>query len=151
MKNQRTKLGGGKPRIDIAEDVAWRTKQAARELRGRETPSEQLLWDALRNRRFDGLKFRRQQAIGPFVVDFYCAELRLVIEVDGSIHDAHEQRTNDASRQQAIESADIRFIRVRVDLLVNDLPAALASIRAAIHERNVDPSSPLPLRERGRG
>ena len=59
---------------------------AARDLRQRGTPAEELLWDALRNRRLDGLKFRRQHPVGPFVIDFCCPSRQLAIELDGEVH-----------------------------------------------------------------
>ena len=59
---------------------------AARDLRARETSVEDVLWDELRGRRLDGMKFRRQHPIGAFVVDFCCTERRLAIELDGGIH-----------------------------------------------------------------
>jgi very-short-patch-repair endonuclease len=59
------------------------------------TPAEQILWDRLRGRRFQGLKFRRQHPLGRFIVDFYCAEHRLVIELDGGIH-RHQQEYDQA-------------------------------------------------------
>jgi very-short-patch-repair endonuclease len=58
----------------------------ARQLRDALTPAERILWAQLRNRRLKGLKFRRQVPLGPFVADFYCADLRLVVEADGSQH-----------------------------------------------------------------
>ncbi len=61
-------------------------KQLARKLRIQQTDAEIKLWDALRNRQVSGLKFRRQHFIGPYILDFYCPERRLVIEVDGGQH-----------------------------------------------------------------
>ncbi len=59
-----------------------RILQAAREMRHDPTTAEKLLWEALRGRRLAGLKFHRQDVIGPFIADFYCASARLVVEVD---------------------------------------------------------------------
>jgi len=114
--------------------VAWRTKRAAIDLRRVETASERALLDALRDRRLRGRKFRRQQAVGPFVVDFYCAAERLVVEIDGSIHDDAAHIAADKSRQRAIESVDIRFVRVRSELVLNDLNAALKMIETAFQQ-----------------
>ncbi len=61
-------------------------KATARRLRKRQTKSEKLLWQALRNRQLSDLKFLRQHPIGHSIVDFYCHENRLVIEIDGGIH-----------------------------------------------------------------
>jgi adenine-specific DNA-methyltransferase len=112
-------------------------RDAARAQRKNPTPSESLLWEALRARRVDGRAFRRQQPIGPFIVDFYCPEERLVVEVDGPVHD--RQQREDAGRQEAIESLGLRFVRVTADQVTFDLTGAVASIRAAFAS-----SSPLP-------
>ena len=60
--------------------------ERARELRKQQTPAEDLLWELIRNRQLADLKFRRQHQIGDYVVDFYCYEARLVVEVDGDVH-----------------------------------------------------------------
>ncbi|HEY9766381.1 MAG TPA: DUF559 domain-containing protein, partial [Chroococcales cyanobacterium] len=67
-----------------------RMTERAREFRKEPTPSESLLWEALRKGRLDGRRFRQQQPIGHFIVDFYCPSEKLVVEVDGPIH---EQQT----------------------------------------------------------
>jgi very-short-patch-repair endonuclease len=121
--------------LPVADEVAWRTKRAAIDLRRAETASERALWDALRDRRLCGRKFRRQQAMGPFVVDFYCAAERLVVEIDGSIHDDAAQIVADKSRQQAIESVNIRFLRVSSELVLSDLAAALRLIETALQQK----------------
>lgn len=134
MKRTRTRMDKVRPRLSVADDVAWRTKQAVIDLRRAETPPERALWDALRDRRLGGRKFRRQQPIGPFVVDFYCAAERLVVEIDGSIHDDAGHIAADLSRQQAIETVGYRFVRIRSDLVLNDVQAALRMIEAALRE-----------------
>jgi len=63
------------------------TKRLAKSLRKETTPAEQILWQHLRNRNLFDLKFRRQHPIGPYVVDFFCHEYKLIIEVDGGIHE----------------------------------------------------------------
>jgi very-short-patch-repair endonuclease len=77
-------------------------QEQARQLRKEMTPAEQILWDRLRGRRFQGLKFRRQHPLGRFIVDFYCAEHRLVIELDGGIH--RHQQEYDQARTDALQS-----------------------------------------------
>ncbi len=64
---------------------AW-FKQRSRDLRHEATPAEGILWRKLRERRFSGLKFRRQHVIGSFIVDFYCAEVAMILEIDGETH-----------------------------------------------------------------
>ena len=132
MSQKRTKLDEARPRLPVPDDVAYRARRSAIDLRRGETESERVLWEALRDRRLRGRKFRRQHAIGPFVVDFYCATERLVIEIDGSVHDDPVHIVADTSRQQAVESADIRFVRIKSELVLTDLPAALRIIEAAL-------------------
>ena len=81
----------------------------ARQLRAEMTPAERILWRKLRNRRFANAKFRRQQPLDWYIADFFCAEARLVIELDGDSHMGKEER--DAFRQAYIESHDLRVIR----------------------------------------
>ncbi len=104
-------------------------RQAARDARKEPTKSEAILWQALRNRGLGGRKFRRQQPVGPFILDFYCHDESLAIEVDGGIHAG--QSTTDAQRQRALESVGVRFVRITADLVENDLPAALSKIEPA--------------------
>ena len=84
-----------------------------RTLRRRSTKAERKAWRVLRNRGLLGLKFRRQHPIGRYIVDFYCAELRLVVEVDGGYHDTPAQRDRDARRTAALEARPIHVIRLR--------------------------------------
>ena len=76
-------------------------RQVARTFRKEPTRSEKLLWQELRNRKLEGRKFRRQRPVGPFVVDFYCREERLVIEIDGAVHGG--QSAADQERQELLE------------------------------------------------
>jgi very-short-patch-repair endonuclease len=90
-----------------------RTKlRRARELRREATAAEEHAWSLLRDRRLLGLKFRRQHVIGGFVVDFYCAARRLVLEIDGSIHRTVAQAEYDAARTQYLELRGLRVIRI---------------------------------------
>ena len=104
-------------------------RQAARNGRKGPTKSEAILWQALRNRGLGERKFRRQHAVGPYILDCYCHDESLAIEVDGGIHEG--QTTADAQRQRALESAGVRFVRITADLVENDLPTALTKIEAA--------------------
>jgi very-short-patch-repair endonuclease len=87
-------------------------RERARELRRLETPVEQMLWAAPRDRRFRGLKFRRQHAIGPFIADFYCPAYQLVIEVDGALHYAADAQIHDVARDAWLRAHDVRVYRV---------------------------------------
>ncbi|MES1200181.1 MAG: DUF559 domain-containing protein [Pseudomonadota bacterium] len=79
------------------------------------TNAEAKLWSLLRARKHRGAKFRRQHAIGPYVVDFACVATRVVIEVDGSSHNTEEQKRFDAERTAFLERAGWRVLRVPND------------------------------------
>ena len=96
---------------------------AARELRQNQTKSERILWNALRDRRFNGLKFRRQSRIGPFIVDFYCAEAELIVEVDGLVH--RGQEIQDRERKEGLEELGLRVLRLTAREVEQDLASVL--------------------------
>ena len=81
----------------------------ARQLRREQAPAEALLWSKLRDRRFEGFKFRRQTPIGPYVADFYCAACKLVIELDGDSHVGNEEA--DRVRQGELEARGLKVLR----------------------------------------
>ena len=95
------------------------------------TGAEATLWAQLRANRLDGLRFRRQQVIEGFIVDFYCDILRLIIEVDGPIHDV--QFEADREREDALTGRNPRVLRFTNDEVMHDLPGVLAQIRAIAH------------------
>ena len=105
----------------------------AREMRRTPTPSEMILWEALRRRQL-GVRFRRQHPLGGrYVVDFYCVAHRLVVEVDGAVHDSAEAAERDAARQAWLERMfGVRFVRVSAWLVERELPVAVERIRAAL-------------------
>ena len=99
----------------------------ARDLRRRMTPAEHILWQALRGNRLDGLHFRRQQIIGAFIADFYCHAARLVVEVDGPIH--QQQLDYDRERDQILAAHGLRIAHFTNDDDLHDLPGVLARLR----------------------
>src|ERR1051325_1919180 len=82
-----------------------------RELRERSTESEDILWAQLRGRKCGGFKFRRQRPLGRFIVDFCCDEAKLVVEIDGAVHDASEQQAYDREREEALSWHGYEIIR----------------------------------------
>ncbi|MEX0781630.1 MAG: endonuclease domain-containing protein [Dehalococcoidia bacterium] len=104
---------------------------AARALRSAPTETEALLWEQLRSRRLDGLKFRRQHPIGRFVLDFYCDQAQLAVEVDGAIHLDPEARSQDAERQALLEERGIRFVRFTASEIETSLDRVLTAIISA--------------------
>ncbi|WP_445665310.1 endonuclease domain-containing protein [Fodinibius sp. AD559] len=104
----------------------------ARKLRNNSTFSEVLLWMKLRNKQFLGYDFDRQKPIDNHIVDFFCRELMLVIEVDGSSHDFKYEE--DLSRQQRIERFGITVIRFEDIRVKNDLNGVLRELQWQISE-----------------
>lgn len=112
--------------------------QTVRDLRKRQTPAEAKLWQALRNRKLCGKKFLRQQPIifeldgnrRFFVADFYCHEAKLVIEVDGGIHET--QKEYDKLRTHIINTLGIRVIRFKNEEVIHSLKDTLAKIKACL-------------------
>jgi very-short-patch-repair endonuclease len=90
-----------------------RKQDFARELRQRETPDERAAWRILRDRGLFGLKFRRQHLVAGYIPDFYCAELNLVLEIDGGYHNTPEQEARDAHRTAVLEERGLRVVRLR--------------------------------------
>ena len=103
--------------------------ERARALRRHPTGAEARAWQILRGRRTLGLKFRRQHVIDGFVVDFYCLDLRVALEIDGEVHDRRETVEYDAARTDWLKARAIRVVRIRNDqvnqqhlhILLNDL------------------------------
>jgi very-short-patch-repair endonuclease len=114
-------------RWEIPATLKQKMTEVARRFRKEPTASEDVLWQAIRSRKLDGRKFRRQQPIGVFVVDFYCHTEQLIVEVDGLIHES--QREHDQQRQELLESLGLHMVRITSEQVETDLDAALASIR----------------------
>ena len=132
--------------------VSKEMRERARKLRKKATPAEEILWDVLRDRQLNGLKFRRQHVIDRYIVDFYCAEHKLAVELDGPVHDAKEQQEKDKLREQAIQREKIQVIRFKNDQVFDDLESVLSSIVGQITplQEGEDPdlATPLPTGER---
>jgi very-short-patch-repair endonuclease len=84
----------------------------ARVLRSNMTKAEIILWSRLRSKKINGFKFRRQQPIFDYIVDFYCNELKLIIEVDGEIHSERENHKNDLKRDTILKRNSYHIIRL---------------------------------------
>ena len=102
--------------------------EICRRLRQKQTDPEKILWECLRAKRLNGLKFRRQHSIGRYIADFYCSEARLVIELDGGVHHLKDQRDYDKVRQDVIETREIRVVRIRNEEIEQDPEAVLREI-----------------------
>ena len=116
MKNN-DRIRGSTPEIE----------QAARKLRKNLTPAETRLWSALRNKQLEGLRFRCQHPVGNFILDFYCPSCKLVVEVDGKIHD--RQTEYDRARTAKLAEYGYKILRFSNQQVMNNLPKVLAEIK----------------------
>ena len=103
-----------------------------KKLRANMTRAEVMFWQAVRNKQLDGIKFRRQHGIANYIVDFYVAKLKLVIEIDGDSHAPPKAQVNDANKQALFESLGIKLIRFRNDEIYYNLPGVLNRLRQII-------------------
>ncbi|HEU5291932.1 MAG TPA: endonuclease domain-containing protein, partial [Cyclobacteriaceae bacterium] len=128
----------------------------ARELRKNPTESEALLWSFLKNRKLNNLKFRRQQPMEGFILDFYCDEAKLGVEVDGGIHSLKEVAEYDKQRTLFLNEFGIKIIRFSNKEVLKETEKTLTKIKHEASERISGVPSPRPADtplpgERGRG
>jgi very-short-patch-repair endonuclease len=137
------------PRGDIFQDIKYlllmsyygnrELMKKARILRSNMTQAEIILWSRLRSKQIDGYKFRRQQPIFDYVVDFYCDELKLIIEVDGEIHSLIESANWDIKRDKILKINGNHIIRLSNIEIETDIDASIRKIRTYI-KTNLSPS-----------
>ena len=106
----------------------------ARAMRRAPTEAEERLWGALRNRRLDGLKFRRQVPMGAFIADYICMEAKLIVEVDGV---QHAESPRDMLRDAELEARGFRVLRFWNDDVMRDLDVTCATIIAFARDRSL--------------
>jgi len=106
--------------------------QRARGLRKRATEAEKRLWSHLRNRQIANLKFRRQHPLGNRIVDFFCAEAKLAIELDGSGHSSYRGQISDLDREIELYEKGIRVLRFYNQEIFNNLDRVLNAIIYAV-------------------
>ncbi|RWX76126.1 endonuclease domain-containing protein [Neorhizobium lilium] len=111
-------------------------------LRKSMTDAERRLWTALRKEMPEtpGTHFRRQMAIGPYVVDFVCLRRRLIVEVDGKFHDTPDQRLRDADRDAYLRSENFRVLRFSNDKVMLEMTSVLRSLAVALATPTPNPS-----------
>lgn len=109
-------------------------KENRRRLRQEQTFAEKIVWTHLRNRQLIGYKFRRQYSIDKFIIDFYCPELKLAIEIDGNIHEVKDVKIRDAERQKYIENYNVVFLRITNEELLGNPNKAFQKIENKIKE-----------------
>jgi cyclase len=106
--------------------------ERAKVLRNNVTAEEMVLWEYLRANPF-GYKFRRQHPLAIFIADFYCHKLKLVIELDGSIHNLNKVKLHDEARQKIIEAQGLRVIRFRNKEIMNEKEKVIEKINIILN------------------
>ena len=137
------------PKIYISPEVRRRMIELARKFRKEPTRGEKILWEALRGKKLGGLKFRRRQPIGYFVVDFYNSVHRLVVEVDGPVHES--QKEADCARQEILGELGLGVLRIKSEIIEKNLSGALVLIRQTIRGRSDQKEIPSPKMGEGKG
>lgn len=113
------------------------TLETARLLRKNMTHYEKLLWERLKGKQIDGHRFRRQHPIDFFIADFYCHDVRLVVEIDGYIHD--QQREYDDGRSAEMEKCDIKVLRFTNNDVEENIENVISRIKEIVSERTISP------------
>lgn len=128
----------------------WKNlKERARELRKGQTEAEELIWEQIRKEKL-GVKFRRQQVISTYIVDFVSLELKLVLEIDGGIHQDEEIKKYDIYRTEILNSLGYEVLRISNHEILNNISSAVSTIKAKIEELSNKPHpQPLPNGEGG--
>lgn len=120
-------------------------KQKRQQLRKNMTKAEIMLWDKIRDRQLEGYRFRRQYSIANFVVDFYCPQFKLAIEIDGDSHFQKGIIEYDQARQKFIEAAGIKFLRFTNEDVYSNLDGVLEKIRQTLQNLTI-----YELKEQGK-
>ena len=109
-------------------------KEKRRDLRQNQTIAEANMWSQLRNRQLLGLKFKRQFSVDKYIIDFYCPEYKIAIELDGNVHELEDVKKYDAIRQKCLEDYGIHFIRITNDEYLGNSNKAFEKIERMIKE-----------------
>jgi very-short-patch-repair endonuclease len=128
----RSKMSSG---VIGLQFVSKEKKSQARFLRINATDTEKLLWESIRNRKLGGFKFRRQQIIEGFIADFYCEAAKLVLEIDGGVHDIDAQQVIDKHRDIVFKLRGISVLRIRNEMLLADSGRSFNLILDTIKKR----------------
>jgi len=110
-------------------------KEFSRYLRRHQTDAERIIWKALRNRQLYGFKFRRQHPIGPYILDFYCHQARLDVEIDGGQHYTDDGIRRDEERDAELEQQGIKVLRYSNSEVLNETDSVVEEIFEEVHQR----------------
>jgi 5-methyltetrahydrofolate--homocysteine methyltransferase len=139
---------GGAP--DFVDKYGWETagselysvlKEKAKEMRNKPTEAEKMLWNVLSNKGIENYKFRRQHIVGEYIVDFICLEKRLIVEVDGAVHNDVSQIEHDKQRTECLESKGFKVIRFTNNQVLSDFFNTIEKIRKELNTILVAPPS----------
>ncbi len=114
----------------------------AKAMRTNATDAESLMWQLLRAKRFMNLKFRRQHVIAPYIVDFYCHEIGLVVELDGSQHNTEDSQAYDAERTKFLEALELKVVRYWNGDVLENTEAVLTDLWNVCLELKIKSTSP---------
>ena len=103
-------------------------KELRQTLRNNLTPAEATLWKALKGSQINGLKFRRQHSLGPYVMDFYCPSIRLCVELDGEVHNTYGACLHDSERTRFLNENGITVKRFENDVVYKNINAIIQTI-----------------------
>jgi very-short-patch-repair endonuclease len=109
----------------MRKDTPEYVKEISRGLRKNQTEAEERLWQRLRGSRFEGFKFRRQYCLGRYIADFYCSKARLVIEIDGKIHEEAAINEYDKVRDKELFARGVKVLRFTNEQIMNEIKAVL--------------------------
>ncbi len=127
------KIGGD------ALDGSRVTKDRAKALRRSMSLPEVVLWQAVKGRKLRGLHFRKQHPLGPYILDFYCHEARLAVEIDGQAHSFGDRPGQDERRDRWLRAAGVRTLRLSARLVLEDVRNATGTIEALLDGEDVIP------------
>ena len=107
-------------------------KETRQTLRNNATKAEQFLWNFLKGKQLKNTKFRRQHSVGNFIIDFYCAEKRIAIEIDGSIHERKDVKMNDKEKTETLNFYNIKVLRFTNEDVFDNIVQVLDTIEQNI-------------------
>jgi very-short-patch-repair endonuclease len=112
-------------------------KNNRRELRHNQTDTEKAFWSKVRSRQFHGMRFLRQYSVGPYILDFYCPELRIAVELDGGQHNEEGGKAHDAVRSEFLLAQDINVMRFWNHDVLQNMQGVFNRMEEIIEKRGI--------------
>ncbi len=117
-------------------------KERRRELRRKQTDAERVFWIKVRNKQFLGLKFFRQYSLGPYILDFYCPEIKLAVELDGGQHNVSDGREYDAARTNYLNAHGVEVLRFWNNEVLVNIDGVFAMLELKVACLKANPTCP---------